>query len=68
MKLENIQVQPFDNVDDLFAQLERLFVQRGDAVCEWNKEALEVWIQGPLAGIEEQKPEAEGNPEDAQEK
>ena len=50
--LENIHVNPFDNVDHLVNQLSTAYEQRGDPVLDWNIPSLQFKIIGPLAGFD----------------
>ena len=50
--LENIHVNPFDNVDALINQLAQAYEMRGDPVLDWRKEQLYFKIIGPLAGFD----------------
>lgn len=64
--LENIHVEPFDNIDHLINnQLGVAYEQRGDPVIDWKLDTLKFKIIGPLAGfkngvddIEESKEES----------
>jgi len=38
--LENMHVNPFDNVDHLINQLSAAYEQRGDPVIDWKVESL----------------------------
>ena len=50
--LENIHVNPFDNVDALLKQLSTAYEMRGDPVIDWRKPQLQFKIIGPLAGFD----------------
>ena len=49
--LENIHVNPFDNIDHLINQLGVAYEQRGDPVIDWKMDTLKFKIIGPLAGF-----------------
>ena len=55
LRIENVHVKPYDNVNDLFKIVEDYQSQRGDAVLEWRKDALKVQLTGPLYNPEEVK-------------
>jgi len=38
--LENMHVNPFDNVDHLINQLSAAYEQRGDPVIDWKVDSL----------------------------
>lgn len=48
MRVENIYLKPYDNINDLFKQLEDSQQLRGDSVLNWNKEKLQFVVTGPL--------------------
>ena len=50
--LENIHVNPFDNMDHLINQLGRIYEERGDPVIDWKVNSLSFKIIGPLAGFD----------------
>lgn len=47
-RIENINVKPYDNVNDLLKQIEEFQVKRGDPIMNWNKEKLQIMVTGPL--------------------
>ena len=59
--IDNVHVNPFDNVDHLVNQLGRIYEERGDPVIDWNVASLQFKIIGPLAGFdgEEERKEEE---------
>jgi len=57
--LENIHVNPFDNVDVLLNQLTNAYEMRGDPVLDWRVPSLTFKIVGPLAGFDGEAPEPE---------
>ena len=40
LKLENIHIKPYDNINDLFKIIEEYFAMRGDPILDWNKGAI----------------------------
>ena len=48
--LDNILINPFDNVEVLINKMTSLFEQRGDPVVDWKADQLKFKIIGPLAG------------------
>ena len=59
LKIENVHVKPYDNVNDLFKIVEDYQNQRGDAVLEWRKDSIKVYLTGPLFNPEEVKGDIE---------
>ena len=59
LRIENVHVKAYDNVDDVFKVVEEYQQQRGDPVLSWQKETIKVRITGPLYedGPEEAKNE-----------
>ena len=54
--LENLHVNPFDNVDHLINNLSVAYEMRGDPVLDWRVEQLRFKIIGPLAGFDADAP------------
>ena len=53
MKFENVNVQPFENLDDLLDKhIAPAMEARGDPVIDWNRQKLTFKITGPLEGAE----------------
>jgi hypothetical protein len=48
LKVENIHVKPFENINDLLKVLEEYFQMRLDPVLDWNKGAIQFLLIGPL--------------------
>lgn len=61
--LDNIHVNPFDNVDQLINQLGVAYEQRGDSVVDWQVPKLQFKIVGPLAGFDGQVDEQDAGEE-----
>jgi hypothetical protein len=59
LRIENVHVKPYDNVEDVLKVVEEYQQQRGDAVLSWQKETIKIRITGPLyeEGLEEAKQE-----------
>ena len=50
--LDNVHVNPFDNIDHLINQLGKMYAERGDPVIDWKVDSLQFKIIGPLAGFD----------------
>jgi hypothetical protein len=59
LKIENVHVKPYDNVNDLFKIVEDFQVARQDPVLTWTKENLKVQLTGPL--FQEEQKQGEEN-------
>ncbi len=59
LRIENVHVKAYDNVEDVFKVVEEYQLQRGDPVLSWQKETIKVRVTGPLYedGLEEAKNE-----------
>jgi hypothetical protein len=40
IKIENIHIKPYDNINDLFKVVEEYLALRGDPILDWNKGAI----------------------------
>lgn len=47
-RIDNIHIKPYENVNDLFKQIEDYQSNRGDSILNWNKEKLQIQLSGPL--------------------
>ena len=50
LKIENVHVKPYDNVNDLFKIIEEYQAMRGDPVLGWSKDRARILLTGPLYG------------------
>ena len=61
--VDNVHVDPFENMDTFINKLGRIYEERGDPVLDWNVNSLTFKIIGPLAGfdgdVDPQVPEEE---------
>jgi hypothetical protein len=48
LRIENVHVKPYDNIEDLFKLVEEYQQQRGDPILSWQKDAIKVRLSGPL--------------------
>ena len=48
LRIENVHVKPYDNIEDVFKVVEEYQLQRGDPVLSWQKETIKARITGPL--------------------
>jgi len=51
IRIENVHVNPYDNLNDLKKIVEEKAIKRGDPVLKWG-EGIKFILQGPLYGEE----------------
>eukprot|EP00347_Sterkiella_histriomuscorum_P020014 403339430 len=48
LRIENIHVKPYENLNDLLKQIEDFQLNRGDKIQNWNKNNLVIQLNGPM--------------------
>jgi hypothetical protein len=48
LRIENVHVKPYDNLNDLLKMIEEVQAKKGDGIIDWNKQSLQFVLTGPL--------------------